>query len=202
MAYPDFPPQAQLDAYDAGLSGDTAVTYLGGIDYDPPPVEDPTLPGYSDQPVEYGMPDPGYPEPQMKTGWYPDVTLAAYLADNEPDPDPDPDPDPETPPTVGGQKVADFLGAGDDADLVALAGEHVTVITALVRAYTRDRGFDRITGAPNAGLGAVITSATARLVANPEQLRYGVGSVQYNSAFQGWSLAELAVLNRYRKRAS
>jgi hypothetical protein len=100
---------------------------------------------------------------------------------------------------VTGQDVADFLGQGDDQGLVALAGEHVTIITAMVKAYTRDNGF---TGTdPNDELAAVITTATARLVANPEQLETSVGGTYVRGGFAGWTLAETFVLNRYRKRA-
>ncbi len=45
-------------------------------------------------------------------------------------------------------------------------------------------------------------TATARLLANPEQIATGVGSVQIHGGFKGFNLAELAVLNRYRKRAA
>ena len=99
---------------------------------------------------------------------------------------------------VTGQDVADFLGQGDDTELVALAGQSVTIITAMARAYTRGNGFSGV-GAPEDDLAAVITTATARLVANPEQLRVTVGGVQMDG-FQGWTLAELFVLNRYRRR--
>ena len=99
---------------------------------------------------------------------------------------------------VTGQDVADFLGQGDDEQLVALAGQSVTIITAMARSYTRGNGFHEISGA-NDEIAAVITTATARLVANPEQLRVTIGGVQ-TDGFQGWSLAELFVLNRYRAR--
>ena len=36
---------------------------------------------------------------------------------------------------------------------------------------------------------------------NPDQLKYRVGDVSYQSAFEGWTLAETFVLNRYRKEA-
>lgn len=101
---------------------------------------------------------------------------------------------------VTGQDVADFLGQGIDTTLVALAQEHVVIVTAMVKAYTRDNGFTD--GEPGDDLAAVITTATARLVSNPGQLRYGVADVQMNDAFQGFSLAETFVLNRHRKRAS
>ena len=97
--------------------------------------------------------------------------------------------------------VAAFLGQPDDTQLVALAGEHVKAITAMAKAYTRDRGFAPQSGEPNDDIAAVIVTATARMVANPEQIAYTAGSVTMQGGFQGWSLAELAVLNRYRKRA-
>jgi hypothetical protein len=101
---------------------------------------------------------------------------------------------------VTGQQVADFLGQGTDTTLVALAGQHVTIITALARSYTRDQGFTGVE--PAEDIAAVIVTATARLVANPEQLATDVGSVSIRGGFSGWTLAELFVLNRYRKRAS
>lgn len=106
-----------------------------------------------------------------------------------------------TEPLPTGQDVADFLGQGDDDTIVALAGQHVAIITAMARGYTRGRGFDPETGEPAADVAAVITTACARLVANPEQSRYGVGNVQVYSGFTGWSLPELFILNRYRARS-
>jgi hypothetical protein len=100
---------------------------------------------------------------------------------------------------VTGQDVADFLGQGTDTALVALAGEVVPVITAMVRAYTRTRGFTA--AEPNDELAAVITTASARMTANPEQIQSKVGSVEIRGGFQGFTLAETFVLNRYRKTA-
>ncbi|MEE6288622.1 hypothetical protein V2J52_13250 [Georgenia sp. MJ173] len=95
--------------------------------------------------------------------------------------------------------MADFLGQGDDEHLVALAGEHVAIIAAMARAYTRDGGFTE--HLPKDDVAAVITTATARLIANPEQIVQTVGGTRIGEGFQGWSLAETFVLNRYRKRA-
>ncbi|MGA4670439.1 hypothetical protein ACPCG0_11700 [Propionibacteriaceae bacterium Y1923] len=80
----------------------------------------------------------------------------------------------------------------------------VQVITAMVKAYTRGNGFDAFGTVPNPDLSAVITMASARLAANPGQLRRTDTSgpfTQVLDGFQGWTLAELAVLNRYRERA-
>ncbi|MEZ5202731.1 MAG: hypothetical protein R2742_16180 [Micropruina glycogenica] len=100
---------------------------------------------------------------------------------------------------VTGQMVADFLGQGDDSSLVALAGDHAAIVTALARSYTRGRGFAE--AEPTEDIAAVIVTATARLVANPEQLASDVGSVSVRGGWQGWNLAEQIVLNRYRVRA-
>src|SRR5690606_39709278 len=54
------------------------------------------------------------------------------------------------------------------SDLVALAAQHGAVMTALVRAYTRGVGF--VDGVPAEPIRAVIVAASARLVANPEQV--------------------------------
>lgn len=97
------------------------------------------------------------------------------------------------------QDVAAFLGQGDDDTVLALAGESLPIITAMAQAYTRGNGFTA--GEPNEEIAAVITTATARLMGNPDQTQYRVGDVSYQSAFTGWTLAETFVLNRYRKRA-
>ncbi|MCZ0731888.1 hypothetical protein OY187_27930 [Mycolicibacterium iranicum] len=97
-----------------------------------------------------------------------------------------------------------MLGFGDDAALIALAVESVRIVTEMARAYTRDRGF--VGAEPSAPVAAVIATASARLAANGSQLprsdTAGVFSQDIRAAFQGWTLAELAVLNRYRKRAA
>lgn len=100
---------------------------------------------------------------------------------------------------VTGQSVANFLGQGDDGSLVTLAGNHVGIVTQMARAFTRDGGFSD--GVPNEEIASVITTAAARLVANPEQLSSTVGTVSIRGGFSGWTLTERSVLNRYRKQA-
>lgn len=100
---------------------------------------------------------------------------------------------------VTGQLVADFLGQGDDSGLVTLAEAHAAVITQMARAYTRDGGF--VGGVPNDEIASVITTAAARLAANPEQLGTTIGTVSIRNGFQGWTLTERLVLNRYRIKA-
>lgn len=100
---------------------------------------------------------------------------------------------------VTAQDVADFLGQGNDETVVALAGETLPLITAMATAYTRGNGFTG--GEPADDIAAVLITATARLMANPDQLEYRVGNISFQSSFQGWTLAETFVLNRYRKKA-
>ncbi len=97
-------------------------------------------------------------------------------------------------------QVAAFLGRPGDPDTIALAGEHLPIVTAMVSAYTRGQGF--LDGVPGDDLAAVVVTAVCRLLANPEQLGYDVGGVGYRGGFVGWSLAELAVLNTHRRRAA
>lgn len=103
-------------------------------------------------------------------------------------------------PTPTGQTVADFLGGGDDPSLVSLAGQHVAIVTAMARTYVRGNGFS--VDGPSEDLAAVITTAAARMVSNPEQVDTQVGSTSIRGGFKGWSLAELFVLNAYRGRSA
>lgn len=79
----------------------------------------------------------------------------------------------------------------------------VPMITTMAKAYTRGNGFDG--NVPNAEIAAVITAAAARFVSNPSQLSrsqtVGPFAEDYRSGFNGWTLAEQIVLNRYRVRA-
>lgn len=95
--------------------------------------------------------------------------------------------------------IAAFLGQSGDPTVAALAGQHLPIVTAMARAYTRGVGFTD--GAPNEEIAAVITTATARLMAHPTQVAQGVGETHTRQGFHGWSLAETFVLNRYRRTA-
>ena len=106
---------------------------------------------------------------------------------------------PESLVPVTAQDVAEFIGQGDDPAAVALAGEHLPIITAMARAYTRGNGFSA--GLVAEDVAAVLVAATARLMANPDQTQYKAGNVSFQSFFRGWSLAETFVLNRYRRTA-
>jgi predicted ATP-dependent serine protease len=103
---------------------------------------------------------------------------------------------------VDASDVAAFLGRSGDAVTVALAEQHVPVVTVMVKAYVRDNGFDEL-GEPADDLALVIVSSCARLVVNPEHtVSQEIGTFSIRQAvFNGWTLPELAVLHRYRKRA-
>ncbi|MGW8565168.1 hypothetical protein [Isoptericola sp. NPDC055881] len=101
------------------------------------------------------------------------------------------------------EQVAAYVGQGEDTTVVALAGEHLPVVTAFVRAYVRGNGFDEL-GDPNVDLGHVIKSACARLVVNPEQAqRFQAGDYSETPAvLNGFTLPELAILHLYRRRTA
>jgi len=84
-----------------------------------------------------------------------------------------------------------------DAELV------IPIVTTMAKGYTRGRGFDG--NEPNDDLAAVIATAAARLTANGRQLqvRDKVDDVEreHRSFFDGWTIAERIVLNRYRVQA-
>ncbi len=98
-------------------------------------------------------------------------------------------------------QVAAFLGKPDDTAILDTAEQTIPIVTVMVKAYLRGTG----DWEPNDELEAVIVTAAARMVSNPGQLPYDLATGPFTNpvrgAFQGWSLAELFVLNRYRKRA-
>lgn len=104
---------------------------------------------------------------------------------------------------VDPKRVADYLGQGEDAEVIALAQEHLPIVTAFVRSYVRGNGFDG-NSIPNDNLTAVIIAATARLTNNPEQnKRISVDDYsQTFSTLDGFTLPELAVLHQYRRRSA
>lgn len=99
--------------------------------------------------------------------------------------------------------VARFLGHPDNPQILALAAEHVRVVTTFVWAYTRGHGFDA-QEQPNKALADVIVSCTARHLVNPSQHQreaLGAQTVTYAN-INGFTLPEQAVLHLYRKRAA
>lgn len=100
--------------------------------------------------------------------------------------------------------VLAFLGRPDDTTLTGVVENAIPIITVMVKAYTRGNGFTE--GEPDADLESVIISASARMASNPTGLAHdetaGPFSRSIRGAFNGWTLGEMAVLNRYRVRAS
>ncbi|QKT08044.1 hypothetical protein HUN08_13260 [Gordonia sp. X0973] len=88
----------------------------------------------------------------------------------------------------------EYLRDGDD--------ENIEIVEAFVRAYTRGVGFDKHTGLPIPALAGVILAAAKRLEVSPiiGQATEG-GEVRYD-VFKGFNLAELSVLNDYRRRSA
>ena len=102
-------------------------------------------------------------------------------------------------------KVATTLGIDvDDDEAMEIAAESVETVILLAYAYCRGNGFSMT---PEGGvstnkpeLTAAITAAATRYTANPTGLQYRAGTETVSGAFSGWTLAEQAVLNNYRKR--
>lgn len=102
-------------------------------------------------------------------------------------------------PAVEPDDLKSYIGADINYDRAEFL---IGIVTALAASYTRGEGFTA--GEPQPDLRAVILSATARLVRDRGVASESMGpfSVQYRAGFDaGWSVAELAVLNRYRQRA-
>ena len=101
-----------------------------------------------------------------------------------------------------GADLLTFLGWSASSRNVALAAEHVAHVTELAEAYTRGKGFEgeRV----DAAIARVIVGAAARSVSNPANaFRLGASTVTATPArFEGWTLAEQTVLNRWRVRTN
>ena len=115
------------------------------------------------------------------------------------DDDTEPDPASELAPAV-----LAFAGLPANSERVAeLVEQHLPIVTAQVRSYTRGRGFTE-NGSADANLRAVIVSATARSVSNPT----GSGTLRHGNVthtpgiYAGWTLPELAILHSYRRRSA
>ncbi|WP_099025628.1 hypothetical protein [Mycolicibacterium palauense] len=98
-------------------------------------------------------------------------------------------------------QLAEFMGREVNE---SQASAVLDVVTALAASYTRGLGFTG--GEPNADVRCVILSASARLLTDTTQITadrsMGPFSVSYRAGFDGWTTAELYVLNRYRQRAA
>jgi hypothetical protein len=97
------------------------------------------------------------------------------------------------------QAFAKETYSGDDlAQLVSV----ISVVSSMVSSYTRGRGFTD--GTPADDLKAVILTATARMLKNPNGIRsesMGPFLVQYDQTVFNWTLSEQAVIDRYRVKA-
>lgn len=104
------------------------------------------------------------------------------------------------------------MAAPQVSDLAALTGTAVSqdrgaavlsIVTAMASSYTRGQGFTA--GVPNDEIRAAILTASARLLSNATGLTFseveGPSQIEYTSAFSGWTVGELFVLNRFRRRA-
>lgn len=97
-------------------------------------------------------------------------------------------------------ELVTFTGTGT----VVQAAESLATIEAMVEGYCRGKHRDDL-GNMRPGVENVINSAAARLLGNPSQIAWKeqVGAVSSSrmGGFAGFSLGELAILNRYRVRS-
>lgn len=107
----------------------------------------------------------------------------------------------EKPYPVTSDDVVGFLGdAGLDKRMVIA---HIEMARDLVEGYTRGEGFTEA-GDPYGDVRRVIIGVAARSVTNPlglQREQAGTQTVAYGR-FEGFTLAEQKVLNRYRQMAS
>jgi Putative Ig domain len=120
-------------------------------------------------------------------------------ADGGPEPEPDPEADELAAAAAElAPRVAAHVGRAGDTDALELAEAHMPTLLLFVKSYTRGNGF--LGYVPSAELAAVIVTAGARMLANPDQLAYSVGDQRVSEGFSSWTLAERFVLDGYRKR--
>ena len=102
-------------------------------------------------------------------------------------------------PTPGGKLIARWL-KWDSEQQQRECSLYYEVVRSFVWGYTRGRGFDDDM-VPAKPLERVIVAAGARLAYNPEYVtRWQVSQESETmSVFQGFNLAEQAILNRYRR---
>lgn len=129
-----------------------------------------------------------------------DVNDPLWTPPEEPEPEPEPE-DPAAALVTVSELQAFMPDDALDAELCALA---VEAATAVVAAYCRDRHLDG-TGRPRPGVKTVTLTVAARIAANPSgisrQDTAGAFSTRRSGGFTGFTLAELTVLKRYRRKA-
>lgn len=100
------------------------------------------------------------------------------------------------------EELVNFMGATPvSADIAATS---VATAEALIGGYCRGCHVDR-DGEYRDGIRAVVMTVAARIAANPGQVSIrdsaGEFSRSRGAGFNGFTLAELAVMNRYRRKA-
>lgn len=180
----------------AGVPGMTAgylSTYLSGT---------PNTEGLFSQ--EYGRDELGY----TRSGAV-DVIVRAKAPPVVPtDPTVPADPRGREYPHPDSERLLTILGYEQTSQRLAMADEHLATVTVFVYGYTRGRGFELggfpsdPTPVPQWDLKRVILSAAARSLANPQNLKqYSAGDYSESpSVLNSWTLPEIAVLHRYRRR--
>lgn len=102
-----------------------------------------------------------------------------------------------------GSEIAKLMNRAGDTEAVSLATAYIDVVWSMAQEYTRGKGFsaDGEQAAPS--ICSAVKLAAIRITVNPTQTkRFQVGEYQETpSVFDGFNLAELAVLNTYRIRA-
>lgn len=106
-------------------------------------------------------------------------------------------------------RVCGFLGVPAEGERLKLTHAHLSVVNEFIRGYVQGNGYRDSEGheteyPAGAPLQAVLVSATARYVVNPSQATretMGSQSIGYAS-LEGFTLAELGVLRRYRRTAA
>jgi len=100
------------------------------------------------------------------------------------------------------QDLIEFTGA-TGSEVESQARTALDMAESLVATYCRGRHARG--GHWRPGIETVISTVAARILSNPEfiQVREVIGPYQYfrGEGFTGFTIAELSVLNRYRKRA-
>ena len=99
--------------------------------------------------------------------------------------------------------LLDYLGDnGQQGQQLDKVQSHLNTVTAMVKAYTRGRGFTD--GIPADDLARIIISSTARLISNPTHtVTSQIDDYSVRHAISdGWTLPELAVLHTYRRRTA
>lgn len=180
----------------AGVPGMTAgylSTYLSGT---------PNTEGLFSQ--EYGRDELGY----TRSGAVNVVVRAKTPPTVPTDPTVPADPGGREYPHPDSERLLTILGYEQTSQRLAMADEHLATVTVFVYGYTRGRGFELggfpsdPTPVPMWDLKRVILSAAARSLANPQSLKqYAAGDYSETpSVLTSWTLPEIAVLHRYRRR--